>query len=99
MRLTAHQVQVIRDTARGLFGQNARVTLFGSRVDDTKRGGDIDLMVEADHPLDKPWRLAARYQTQLQLQLGDQKIDVLVVDPATQREPIHDLARATGIPL
>ncbi len=43
MRLTPRQQQIIREAARDVFGTEARVWLFGSRVDDSRRGGDIDL--------------------------------------------------------
>ena len=41
MRLTEDESRIIRDTVRRRFGRNARVWLFGSRTDDTRRGGDI----------------------------------------------------------
>jgi len=46
MRLNPDQVQVIRDAANAAFGRGTAVWLFGSRVNDAKRGGDIDLVVE-----------------------------------------------------
>ncbi|NEX15935.1 MAG: DNA polymerase III subunit beta, partial [Halochromatium sp.] len=45
MRLNAHQRETIKQAARGCFGADATVRLFGSRVDDHKRGGDIDLFI------------------------------------------------------
>ena len=42
MRLTTDQIQAIRDAASSTFGDKAAVWLFGSRVDDAKKGGDID---------------------------------------------------------
>ena len=47
MRLSASQIETIRDAAQQNFGAEASVWLFGSRVDDTKRGGDVDLYVES----------------------------------------------------
>lgn len=47
MRLSPSQIETIRDTARWNFCADASVWLFGSRVDDTRRGGDVDLYVEA----------------------------------------------------
>ena len=46
MRLTSSQQQIIREASLKRFGVSAR--LFGSRVDDSKRGGDIDLYIEAN---------------------------------------------------
>jgi predicted nucleotidyltransferase len=46
MRLTDEERQVLRDAAARWFGPAAQVRVFGSRLDDTRRGGDIDLLVE-----------------------------------------------------
>ena len=45
MRLSTDQIQAIRQAATAAFGQGTAVWLFGSRVDDAKKGGDIDLLV------------------------------------------------------
>jgi hypothetical protein len=45
MRLSTDQIQAIYQAATTAFGQGTSVWLFGSRVDDAKRGGDIDLLV------------------------------------------------------
>ncbi len=42
MRLPAHYPAAIRAAAIEAFGPSAVVRLFGSRVDDDKRGSDID---------------------------------------------------------
>ncbi|MGE4511813.1 MAG: nucleotidyltransferase domain-containing protein [Sulfurimonadaceae bacterium] len=44
MRLSNKEVHIIREKIRAIFG-DAVVYLFGSRVDDTKEGGDIDLYI------------------------------------------------------
>ncbi|PIP03773.1 MAG: hypothetical protein COZ23_10590 [Hydrogenophilales bacterium CG_4_10_14_3_um_filter_58_23] len=97
MRLTIQEVDVIKATARRIFGSGVRIWLFGSRVDDSKRGGDIDLYLETDEILESAGQAASRFGAELQMQLGEQKIDVLVVDPATQRQKIHEIALSTGI--
>ena len=43
MRLTEFEINVIKQSARDVFGSDVQFFLFGSRVDDTKKGGDIDL--------------------------------------------------------
>lgn len=99
MRLTPKTREIICRTTREVFGEAARVRLFGSRVDDSAHGGDIDLLVElTDHEPQarkKSLTLAAR----LQMQLEGQPVDVLVLDPGTQPQPIHRQAIETGIPL
>jgi predicted nucleotidyltransferase len=99
MRLTVQEVDVIKATARRIFGSDVRIWLFGSRVDDSKRGGDIDLYLETDEILESTGQAASRFGAELQMQLGEQKIDVLVVDTATQRQKIHEIALSTGIRL
>jgi|GEM_PF-1709277 len=49
MRLTPAQINIIRNATRQNFGQDALIWLFGSRVDDSKRGGDVDLYIETSH--------------------------------------------------
>lgn len=44
MRLSNKEVKIIQDRINTVFGK-AVVYLFGSRVDDNKRGGDIDLYI------------------------------------------------------
>lgn len=39
---------MIVDAVKETFGPDAKIWLFGSRVDETKRGGDIDLLIKTD---------------------------------------------------
>lgn len=47
MRLSVDQTSVILHCVHQQFGADAQVLLFGSRLDDTARGGDVDLLVES----------------------------------------------------
>ncbi len=51
MRLTAEQIKVILQTVTA-NSREARVYLFGSRLEDDKKGGDIDLIIESDKQID-----------------------------------------------
>lgn len=46
MRLTTDDIACIRNAVQAHFGAGSLVWLFGSRIDDDARGGDIDLYVE-----------------------------------------------------
>lgn len=101
MRLTGQQVAAIREGVRACFGSHAAVWLFGSRVNDDARGGDIDLYVEPE--MDDPdmlIRAKLRFLAQLHRTIGEQKIDVVLrrVDSSVEL-PIYQEARAEGIRL
>ncbi|WP_280554060.1 nucleotidyltransferase domain-containing protein [Halomonas sp. 25-S5] len=96
MRLSAEQIAIIKQTAAEVFGDEVNVRVFGSRLDDDARGGDIDLLVESpceiESKVDKMLTLTAR----LQLRIGDRPIDILVIDPSTALNPVHRHAMQTG---
>ncbi|MGM0477528.1 MAG: nucleotidyltransferase domain-containing protein [Pseudomonadota bacterium] len=99
MRLSERNRAIIRDTVREVVGEEADVHLFGSRTDDTGRGGDIDLLITSDTPVVERERKALRVVARLQRRLGDQPIDVLIVDPDTPLQAVHREALRTGVRL
>lgn len=44
MRLSEKEVNLIKSTLVSVFG-DVKIYLFGSRLDDSKKGGDIDLFI------------------------------------------------------
>lgn len=44
MRLTDKEIEIIKSQTFKIFGES-QIYLFGSRVDDDKKGGDIDLFI------------------------------------------------------
>lgn len=94
MRLTDEQISSIRCAANEAFGPDTRVTLFGSRVDDNKRGGDIDLLIQPDMP-DQLLSRKLRFLALLERQLGERKIDVVVEHPGDNRSIVR-MAQQTG---
>ena len=101
MRLTPQQQSAIRTAVAETFGENATSWLFGSRVDDNKRGGDIDLLIETKElDVTKIVRSELAFLTKLQMKLGEQRIDVLVDYPSRKyTPPIFTIAKQTGIQL
>jgi len=99
MRLSQKSRDVIRDTVIELFGPEASVLLFGSRLDDRARGGDIDLLVSLSERDPESRRKELTLIARLQQQLGDQPIDVLLIEPGDQRSLLHDMALAQGVRL
>jgi len=99
MRLTPEQIQTIKQAADTVLGEGARVILFGSRVDDTKKGGDIDLLFETDHPVANRANTIGALYVSLIRKLGDRKIDIILKDGLTPPAPVLQVAQQTGIRL
>ncbi len=99
MRLTDQQRQAIREAVENQFGSDAEVYLFGSRVDDERRGGDIDLLVElVDMPADSRTAAEAKFRALVEIQrrIGERKID-LIVSGAESDKPIVANARRQAV--
>lgn len=94
MRLTDRQRAQVVGLLRERFGEHARIVLFGSRTRDDRRGGDIDLYVETGWPVGVVDRLLAADDLE---RLLDCPVDLLVRSPGDADEPIHRIARATGV--
>jgi hypothetical protein len=73
--------------------------LFGLRVDDDIRGGDIGPFVETRQTLENRLNAPLNMNAKLILRLGAGKIAVIVADSATPMEPIHQIAKSQGIRL
>ncbi len=78
MRLTKQERQAIKETFIDVFN-SGKIYLFGSRVDDSKKGGDIDLYIELDGSLDAKTLLDKKIEFKLKLynKIGEQKIDIV----------------------
>ncbi|MCK9225788.1 MAG: nucleotidyltransferase domain-containing protein [Candidatus Muirbacterium halophilum] len=75
MRLNNKYITVIKDNFKRVF-ECGEIYLFGSRVDDLKKGGDIDLyLVLNDHNL--LFEKKIRFLAGIKKELGEQKIDVI----------------------
>lgn len=96
MRLTQEQIQSIRQVVSQVAGKQCRVRLFGSRLDDAAHGGDIDLMLELQEPVDNPALMAARISALVSRTMHGRKVDVLLSAPNLMRLPIHDIAFKEG---
>ena len=97
MRLTPNQAETIRNAAQEVFGPNTRVMLFGSRVDDRKRGGDIDLLIQPE-AADNALARKIRFLGILERELGERKIDVVIEYPEDSRAIVR-VAHEMGVAL
>jgi len=91
MRISEREKQVLIKAVQK-FDCSAPIWLFGSRTDNSKRGGDIDIAVLSDkiHIKEKMQVKRAIYN-----ELGEQKIDLVI--SADGKEPFFRLVAEKGI--
>ena len=53
MRLDYKEIEVVRTVVEKIIGKGSKVRVFGSRLNDSKRRGDLDLLVEINDPVDE----------------------------------------------
>lgn len=98
MRLTTKQQTQTHDCLKKYFGAGTRIWLFGSRLDDKARGGDIDLYIEPG--LQDPAALAdAKLYALRELHqlFGEQKIDLVIRRKSSPDRPIYKVALERGV--
>lgn len=96
MRLAPETIAPMLRAVRESFGDDAQVWLFGSRTDDAKRGGDIDLYIETGIERDIVTR-RSDLRRRLEAIYGDQKIDLAIRPRSRVPHPLHEIARAQGL--
>lgn len=95
MRLTPNQLQDIRICVQQHLGLGTRLWLFGSRLDDSRRGGDVDLYAEPDQPVTLVPQLRCQLALKDALELD---VDLIVAPPGQDDTPIARIAKR-GEPL
>ncbi len=95
MRLKKEHIANIKEIASKVFGKDVQVYLFGSRVNDSKKGGDIDLYIETDikeELLEKRIKMLSSLYTII----GEQKID-LIINNFSRDKLIYKVAKEEGM--
>jgi len=99
MRLSQSDRNLIKQTVSDRVGAAASVRLFGSRAHDSRRGGDIDIFIELPHPVADRLLLECGLAASLERAFDGRRVDVVIAAPNVPDQPIHAVARMTGIPL
>jgi predicted nucleotidyltransferase len=96
MRLKKEVVNYIKSLALEIFSSK-NIWLFGSRVDNSLKGGDIDIYIETDR---KSSILASKIEflREFEKRFGEQKVD-LVINNFTKTKPIFQKAKESGVKL
>jgi predicted nucleotidyltransferase len=96
MRLQPREVQAIRTAVREVFGPLAAVRVFGSRVRDDVKGGDIDLFVEVE-----PGQVSIANEQRLRERIApsvqDLRTDIVLHERGTALTPLGRIALRDGV--
>ena len=76
MRLKEYEIDAIKTTFKEIF-KDGDIYLFGSRVDDSKKGGDIDLYISTPNTKELVSK-KIDFLVKLKQKIGEQKIDVVL---------------------
>ena len=94
MRLSPEQLEIIRKTTSFVAGGSARVSLFGSRLDDSRSGGDVDLLVEATPAIGLLKRAKIKLLLEQRLNLP---VDVTAAAIDDKDNPFVAIAKASAL--
>jgi len=99
VRLSDHDIEVLKNIFRKYFLAEDKLWVFGSRIDLTKKGGDIDLYIETNaKTIDEAVKMEASFRWDLEQQLGEQKIDIVLnVLNFPYLLPIYEIAKTEGV--
>jgi len=81
--LTEYKIASIKKTFSEVF-KDGDVYLFSSRVDNNKRGGDIDIYLCPIHNQDDSLKKKIKFLLKHEDYIGEQKIDVIISKDKTR---------------
>jgi hypothetical protein len=96
-RLSSSEHEKICDAFKKVFAPNDQLWLFGSKVDLSAKGGDIDLYIETEFDISKVVELELQFSKELFFKLDDRKIDVVIRYKDAPETLIYDVAKETGV--
>jgi predicted nucleotidyltransferase len=96
MRLEPVEIQAIRRAAQAVFGAQARVRVFGSRVQDHLQGGDLDLWLEVA-PGQATLANELHFRDLIARPLDELKVDIVLHERGASLSPIDQIARRDGV--
>ncbi len=74
MRLSTNEVETLKRSLLNI-SDDAKMYLFGSRIDDSKKGGDIDILILSDKLTKRDIR---KIRIDFFEKFGEQKLDIVL---------------------
>jgi predicted nucleotidyltransferase len=97
MRLSSEQIHIIKRAVAVSLGNDAEVRLFGSRLNDDAKGGDVDLHISLTRPIASPVWAAAQLASRLERELDGRRVDVRLWGCNEPMLPIDQVALREGV--
>ncbi|MBN2617031.1 MAG: nucleotidyltransferase domain-containing protein [Spirochaetales bacterium] len=94
MRLSSKEIENLKKTLESI-DCNAKLYLFGSRTNNSKKGGDIDLLIISETMTKKELR---SIRINFFNEFGEQKLDI-ILDDGTLKDPFCKLIFKDAIEL
>jgi predicted nucleotidyltransferase len=94
MRLLKEEASIIKKTILKYI-KDAKIILFGSRVDDNKRGGDIDIFVQTNQEVTLKEQI--KILTDIEMNGVLRKVDLVLKTPTSKEQPIFKTAIQEGV--
>jgi len=96
VRLKPNDINILKSTINNYI-KDAKIILFGSRVYDYKKGGDIDILVETKYQVTLKEQM--KILTDIQLNGISRKVDLLFKTPYVKEQSIFKTIHEEGIVL
>lgn len=97
MRLSPTDITQLRQVVTAIAPDAVAIRLFGSRLDGNAKGGDIDLMIDFSHPVERPALLTSRLAVALSRAMLGRSVDVVIRAPNLLESAIHKVVEREGI--
>lgn len=89
MRLSSQEIQTVQTEVERIAGNRSEIRVFGSRMDNCKLGGDLDLLIESDVPVDILTRADLKWNLEQKLHLP---VDIIFLEKGKKRTAFEELA-------
>lgn len=96
MRVLESEIKIIKNSIYKYIS-DAKIILFGSRIDDTKKGGDIDIFVQTNNEISLKEQI--KILTEIELNGIMRKVDLVLQTPNSKELSIFATAKKEGIVL
>ena len=94
MRIDENEIKIIKSTILNYI-DDAKIMLFGSRVDDSKKGGDIDIFVQTNHKVSLSDEI--KILSDLEINGIERKVDLVIQTPYKKSKSIFETALKEGV--